>query len=67
MARRFVVCSGYELPLADASIDIVFGIAIAITSIAARASPRIARVLRPGGRAIFQEPVRNSANRFLRG
>ena len=65
---RFVVCSGYELPFADASIDIVFGIAILHHLELMRASQEIARILRPGGRAIFQEPVRNSALiRFLRG
>jgi SAM-dependent methyltransferase len=56
----FLVCSGYDLPFADASIDVVFGIAILHHLDLAKASPEIARVLRPGGRAIFQEPVRNS-------
>jgi SAM-dependent methyltransferase len=64
---RFVVCSGYDLPFADASIDIVFGMAILHHLDLLRASEEIARVLRPGGRAIFQEPVRNSPLvRFVR-
>jgi len=57
----FVVCSGYDLPFADHSIDVVFGIAILHHLDLGKASQEIARVLRPGGRAIFQEPVRNSA------
>src|SRR5436190_3281976 len=56
----FVVCSGYDLPFADGSIDVVFGIAILHHLDLSKASQEIARVLRPGGRAIFQEPVRNS-------
>ena len=56
----FLVCSGYDLPFADGSIDIVFGIAILHHLDLLKASREIARVLRPGGRAIFQEPVRNS-------
>ena len=65
---QFVVCSGYELPFPDASIDIVFGIAILHHLDLSRASQEIARILRPGGRAIFQEPVRNSpVVRFVRG
>lgn len=64
----FVVCSGYDLPFPDRSIDIVFGIAILHHLDLAKASQEIARVLRPGGRAIFQEPVRNSpVVRFIRG
>jgi SAM-dependent methyltransferase len=64
----FVVCSGYDLPFPDQSIDVVFGIAILHHLDLAKASQEIARVLRPGGRAIFQEPVRNSrVVRFVRG
>jgi SAM-dependent methyltransferase len=56
----FVVGSGHDVPVADASIDAVFGIAILHHLDLAAASQEVHRVLRPGGRAIFQEPVRDS-------
>lgn len=58
---QFVVGSAHDLPFPDASIDIVFGIAILHHLDLALVSREVWRVLRPGGRAIFQEPVRNSA------
>lgn len=60
----FVVGSGHDVPIAGASIDIVFGIAILHHLDLAVASQEVHRVLKPGGRAIFQEPVRDS--RLLR-
>lgn len=64
----FIVCSGYDLPFANQSIDVVFGIAILHHLDLRKASQEVARVLRRGGRAIFQEPVRNSrVVRFVRG
>lgn len=64
---QFVVGSAHDLPLPDNSIDIVFGIAILHHLDLALVSKEVHRVLKPGGRAIFQEPVRNSAMiRFLR-
>ena len=64
----FVVCSGYDLPFPNHSVDVVFGIAILHHLDLGKASQEIARVLRPGGSAIFQEPVRNSrVVRFVRG
>jgi ubiquinone/menaquinone biosynthesis C-methylase UbiE len=57
---RFVVASAHDLPFPDGSIDIVFGIAILHHLDLTRVSREVLRVLRPGGRAIFQEPVRNS-------
>jgi len=64
---QFVVGSAHDLPFPDASIDIVFGIAILHHLDLALVSREVRRVLRPGGRAIFQEPVRNSAAvRFVR-
>lgn len=58
-----------EMPFDDQSFDVVvstFGCMFAPDHGAAAAE--IARVLRPGGRAIFQEPVRNSpVVRFIRG
>lgn len=64
---QFMVGSAHDLPLPDDSIDIVFGIAILHHLDLALVSKEVHRVLKPGGRAIFQEPVRNSAIiRFLR-
>ncbi len=57
----FVVGSAHDLPVPDASIDVVFGIAILHHLDLELVSREVARVLKPGGRAIFQEPVRNSA------
>lgn len=64
---QFIVGSAHDLPFPDSSVDIVFGIAILHHLDLQLASREVHRVLRPGGRAIFQEPVRNSAVvRFLR-
>jgi SAM-dependent methyltransferase len=57
---RFVVASGHELPLPDNSVDVVFGIAILHHLDMRLASKQVWRVLKPGGRAIFQEPMRTS-------
>lgn len=59
-AGRFLVCSAHELPLPDEAVDIVFGIAILHHLDLAVVSRETFRVLRLGGRAIFQEPVCNS-------
>ena len=56
----FVVGSGHDVPIADTSIDVVFGIAILHHLDLAVAAQEVHRVLKPGGRAIFQEPVRDS-------
>jgi len=56
----FVVGSAHELPFPDGSFDIVFGIAILHHLDLELVSREVHRVLKPGGRAIFQEPVRNS-------
>jgi SAM-dependent methyltransferase len=64
---QFVVGSAHDLPFPDGSVDVVFGIAILHHLDLAFVSREVHRVLRPGGRAIFQEPVRNSrVIRFLR-
>ena len=64
---QFIVGSAHDLPLPDNSVDIVFGIAILHHLDLDLVSREVHRVLKPGGRAIFQEPVRNSAIvRFLR-
>lgn len=66
-AATFIAGSAHDLPFPDESIDIVFGIAILHHLDLDLVSPEVLRVLKPGGRAIFQEPVRNSAViRFVR-
>ena len=57
---RLVVGSAHALPLADASIDVIFGNAVLHHLDLSRAVVEIDRVLRPGGRAVFREPVQNS-------
>jgi ubiquinone/menaquinone biosynthesis C-methylase UbiE len=56
----FVAASAHDLPLEDGSFDLVFGIAILHHLDLKLVSKEVHRVLKPGGRAIFQEPVRNS-------
>ena len=58
---RFVTGAAHEIPLPDASVDVVLGIAILHHLDLLRAAREVRRVLKPGGRAVFQEPVRNSA------
>jgi ubiquinone/menaquinone biosynthesis C-methylase UbiE len=63
----FIAGSAHDMPFPDNSIDVVFGIAILHHLDLDLVSREVRRVLKPGGRAIFQEPVRNSAVvRFLR-
>jgi SAM-dependent methyltransferase len=57
---ELVVGSAHDLPFANESVDIVFGIAILHHLDLVAAAHGVRRVLRPGGRGIFQEPVRNS-------
>ena len=56
----FLAASAHDLPLPDNSVDVVLGIAILHHLDLALAAREIRRVLRPGGIAVFQEPVRNS-------
>jgi SAM-dependent methyltransferase len=64
---QFIVASAHDLPFPAGSIDIVFGIAILHHLDLKLVSREVFRVLKPGGRAIFQEPVRNSrAVKFVR-
>ena len=58
---RFVVGSAHDTPFEDNSIDVVFGIAILHHLDLRLVAREVHRILKPGGRAIFQEPVRNSA------
>ncbi len=57
---KFLVGSAHDLPIPDESIDIVFGIAILHHLDLQESSREVFRILKKGGRAIFQEPVRNS-------
>ena len=57
---RFSVASAYEVPTPDASVDVVFGMMILHHLDLAKAAREVYRVLRPGGRAIFSEPMRSS-------
>jgi ubiquinone/menaquinone biosynthesis C-methylase UbiE len=57
----FIAASAHDLPFPDDSIDVVFGMAILHHLDLDLVSREVRRVLRPGGRAIFKEPVRNSA------
>jgi SAM-dependent methyltransferase len=64
---EFIAGSAHDMPFPDNSIDVVFGIAILHHLDLDLVSKEVRRVLKPGGRAIFQEPVRNSrAIRFVR-
>lgn len=64
---RFIAASVYEIPLPDASVDVVFGMAILHHLELPLAAREVKRILKPGGRAIFSEPVRNSRLlRFIR-
>jgi ubiquinone/menaquinone biosynthesis C-methylase UbiE len=52
--------SAHDLPLPDESVDVVFGIAILHHLDLGLSAREVNRVLKKGGIAIFQEPVRNS-------
>jgi ubiquinone/menaquinone biosynthesis C-methylase UbiE len=56
----FLAGSAHDLPLPDASVDAVMGIAILHHLDLRLAAREVRRVLKPGGIAVFQEPVRNS-------
>lgn len=57
---EFLVGSAHDVPLPDESVDVVFGMAILHHLDLKLAAREVRRVLRKGGRAIFQEPVRSS-------
>jgi SAM-dependent methyltransferase len=60
--------SAHALPFKGESFDIVFGNAILHHLNPSVAATELHRVLKPAGKAIFQEPMRNSRlMRFLRG
>jgi SAM-dependent methyltransferase len=55
------VCgSAHAIPVPDASMDLVFGAAILHHLDLDLTAREVLRVLKPGGRAIFMEPTRNS-------
>ncbi len=62
---QFAAGSAHDLPIADGSVDIVLGIAVLHHLDLAATSREVHRILKPGGLAIFQEPVRDS--KFVRG
>lgn len=57
---EFLVASAHALPLPDESIDLIFGMAILHHLDLDLASSEVWRVLKNGGRGIFEEPLRNS-------
>jgi SAM-dependent methyltransferase len=59
-AAEFVAGSAHDLPILAGSVDIVLGIAILHHLDIDASSREVYRVLKRGGRAIFQEPVRDS-------
>jgi ubiquinone/menaquinone biosynthesis C-methylase UbiE len=59
-AGQFVVASAHDLPVESESVDVVLGIAILHHLDLDATSREVYRVIKPGGRAIFQEPVRDS-------
>lgn len=54
---RVAVAAGERLPFADGSFDIVFGKAILHHLDASVGASELARVLKPGGKAAFSEPM----------
>jgi SAM-dependent methyltransferase len=60
MTADLRVGSAHDLPLEANSVDVVFGMAILHHLDLELAAREVQRVLKPGGRAIFLEPVRNS-------
>jgi ubiquinone/menaquinone biosynthesis C-methylase UbiE len=59
-AVQLVIGSAHTLPLPDESVDIIFGMAILHHLELELAAREVLRVLKKGGRAIFEEPTRNS-------
>jgi len=57
---KFIVGSAHSLPVRDESLDVVIGIAVLHHLDLDRAIQELHRILKPGGRAILQEPVRDS-------
>jgi SAM-dependent methyltransferase len=63
----FAIAPGEELPFEDGSFDIAFGKAVLHHLDPVAGSRELARVLRPGGRAAFSEPLgTNPVVQFVR-
>jgi SAM-dependent methyltransferase len=56
-AIDFVIAAGEQLPFEPAGFDVVVGKAVLHHLDVGRAAPELHRVLRPGGRAAFSEPL----------
>jgi 2-polyprenyl-3-methyl-5-hydroxy-6-metoxy-1,4-benzoquinol methylase len=68
LSGEFRAISGYDTGLPDASMDVVFCMAVLHHLDLEQARCEVLRVLKPGGAVIVQEPVRDSgAYTFLRG
>lgn len=68
-AERIVPLCGstHDIPVPDASMDLVFGNAVLHHVDLTLTAREVRRVLKPGGRAIFKEPIRDSRTlAFLR-
>jgi SAM-dependent methyltransferase len=64
----FVASSAHDIALPDESVDVVVGVAILHHLDLKLAAREVRRILKPGGRAIFKEPVRDSRTlTFIRG
>lgn len=57
---ELLIGSAHSLPLPDESVDVIFGMAILHHLELDLAAREVWRVLKKGGRAIFEEPTRNS-------
>lgn len=57
---EFLIGSAHNLPLPNESVDVIFGMAILHHLELDLAAGEVCRVLKKGGRAIFEEPLRNS-------
>jgi 2-polyprenyl-3-methyl-5-hydroxy-6-metoxy-1,4-benzoquinol methylase len=56
-AIEFVIAAGEQLPMGSDCFDVVVGKAVLHHLDVTRAAPELHRVLRPGGRAAFAEPL----------
>lgn len=54
---HLLVAAGEELPFADESFDVIFGKGVLHHLEATLGAPELFRVLRPGGKAAFSEPM----------